>query len=56
MRRSEPLAYRPFFAQATIFMCLILGFSVYWIRRKHYEMFLILHIALSVLMLITMVL
>lgn len=42
--------------QATVFMCFILGFSVYWMRRKHYELFLILHIVISILVLITMIL
>ncbi|KAH6665316.1 ferric-chelate reductase [Plectosphaerella plurivora] len=41
---------------ATVFMCFILGFSVYWMRRKQYELFLILHIGLSILMLVTMIL
>lgn len=35
-------------------MCLILGFSVYWLRRKHYETFLMLHIVLSIFVLLTM--
>ncbi|CRK20040.1 hypothetical protein BN1723_017823 [Verticillium longisporum] len=39
---------------ATVLMCLILGFSVYWLRRKHYETFLILHIVLSIFVLLTM--
>ncbi|EEY17807.1 ferric-chelate reductase [Verticillium alfalfae VaMs.102] len=40
--------------QATVLMCLLLGFSVYWLRRKHYETFLILHIVLSIFVLLTM--
>lgn len=35
-------------------MCAIVGFSFYWIRRRQYELFLILHIGLSILVLITM--
>lgn len=42
--------------KATAFMCLILGSSVYWMRRKHYELFLILHIIISILVLITIIL
>jgi hypothetical protein len=40
--------------QATIFMCFILVFSVYWMRRRHYETFLFLHILLSIFVLVTM--
>lgn len=40
--------------QATIAMSLLLGLSVYWLRRYQYEMFLIVHIALSALVLVTM--
>ncbi|CAG9992949.1 unnamed protein product [Clonostachys byssicola] len=39
---------------ATIFMCSLVGLSVYWLRRRQYEVFLILHIVLSILVLITM--
>ncbi|EOA83661.1 uncharacterized protein SETTUDRAFT_94116 [Exserohilum turcica Et28A] len=33
---------------ATIAMCALLAFSLYGIRRKHYDMFLITHISLSI--------
>ncbi|TDZ13457.1 Ferric/cupric reductase transmembrane component B [Colletotrichum spinosum] len=39
---------------ATAGMCFLLIASVFWMRRKHYELFLILHILLSILTLITM--
>ncbi|KAL6788757.1 ferric reductase like transmembrane component domain-containing protein [Trichoderma sp. SZMC 28012] len=39
---------------ATIFMCALLTLSVYWIRRRFYEAFLIIHIGLSILILFTM--
>ncbi|KAL7809447.1 ferric reductase like transmembrane component domain-containing protein [Trichoderma gracile] len=39
---------------ATISMCLLLVFSVYWIRRRFYEAFLLIHIGLSILILFTM--
>uniref|UniRef100_A0A8H7K382 FAD-binding FR-type domain-containing protein n=1 Tax=Bionectria ochroleuca TaxID=29856 RepID=A0A8H7K382_BIOOC len=39
---------------ATIFMCSLVGLSVYWLRRRQYEVFLLLHIILSILVLITM--
>ncbi|KAF1961944.1 ferric-chelate reductase-like protein [Byssothecium circinans] len=39
---------------ATLFMCLLLIFSVYGLRRSHYEIFLTLHIGLSVIALLTM--
>ncbi|PKS11020.1 hypothetical protein jhhlp_002779 [Lomentospora prolificans] len=39
---------------ATIAMCAILGFSVFWMRRQMYEIFLLLHIVLSIIVLITM--
>ncbi|KAJ9149326.1 Ferric reductase like transmembrane component [Pleurostoma richardsiae] len=39
---------------ATILMCLLLGLSVFWMRRKVYEAFLILHIVLSVVILFAM--
>lgn len=35
-------------------MCFILIFSVFWLRRNLYELFLVVHIVLSVLVLITM--
>ncbi|KAJ4298240.1 hypothetical protein N0V90_006139 [Kalmusia sp. IMI 367209] len=34
---------------ATIFMCALLAFSVYGLRRSHYEIFLTLHIIFSVI-------
>ena len=40
--------------QATIFMCAVLGFSFYWFRRSQYELFLFVHIGLSLLVLVTM--
>ncbi|KAH7309787.1 ferric-chelate reductase [Stachybotrys elegans] len=39
---------------ATVGMCALLGLSIYWMRRNQYEVFLILHILLSVLVLVTM--
>ncbi|KAF1968416.1 ferric-chelate reductase-like protein [Bimuria novae-zelandiae CBS 107.79] len=39
---------------ATVFMCALLAFSVYGIRRSHYEIFLTLHIVFSVIVLLTM--
>ncbi|GJC84319.1 ferric/cupric reductase transmembrane component B [Colletotrichum liriopes] len=39
---------------ATLGMVALLVASVYWMRRKQYELFLILHILLSILTLITM--
>ncbi|KND87213.1 Ferric reductase transmembrane component 5 [Tolypocladium ophioglossoides CBS 100239] len=39
---------------AMTFMCLLLPCSVYWMRSQHYEAFLIVHIVLSVLLLLTM--
>jgi len=39
---------------ATIAMCALLAFSFYGIRRAHYEMFLVTHIALSIATLWTM--
>ncbi|KID93554.1 ferric-chelate reductase, partial [Metarhizium majus ARSEF 297] len=39
---------------ATVFMCLLVGCSAFWIRRRRFEAFLIIHIALSVLILATM--
>lgn len=35
-------------------MCLVFGFSFYWIRRQQYELFLILHIVLSIALLFFM--
>jgi hypothetical protein len=40
--------------QATIVMCLILVVSLYGLRKHFYETFLILHIYLSLVVLITM--
>lgn len=39
---------------ATILMCALLAFSVYGLRRSHYEIFLTLHILVSVFVLLTM--
>ncbi|UKZ94515.1 uncharacterized protein TrAFT101_009386 [Trichoderma asperellum] len=39
---------------ATVFMCALLILSVYWIRRRFYETFLVIHIGLSILLLLTM--
>jgi len=39
-------------AQATITMSLLLLFSVSWLRIKFYEVFLVLHVALSVITLV----
>jgi hypothetical protein len=41
-------------SQATVFMCALVAMSFYWIRKKHYETFLVSHIVLSILMLVTM--
>lgn len=40
--------------QATVAMCALVAFSFYWIRRQQYELFLILHIVLSIIVLLTM--
>ncbi|KAJ6442753.1 ferric-chelate reductase [Purpureocillium lavendulum] len=40
---------------ATVFMSLlVVPCSIYWMRRRHYEMFLIIHIVLSIVVLLTM--
>ncbi|KAF2864728.1 ferric reductase like transmembrane component-domain-containing protein [Massariosphaeria phaeospora] len=39
---------------ATIFMCALLAFSVYGLRRSHYEIFLVTHIVFSIIVLLTM--
>ncbi|KAF5544259.1 ferric-chelate reductase [Fusarium phyllophilum] len=39
---------------ATIFICLLVGLSVFWVRRENYEFFLITHIILSFWILVTM--
>ncbi|KAL7941304.1 ferric reductase like transmembrane component domain-containing protein [Trichoderma barbatum] len=39
---------------ATVLMCALLPLSVYWIRRRFYEAFLIIHIGLSIIILLTM--
>lgn len=39
---------------ATVLMSLLLGFSLFWFRRNTYEMFLIVHIGFSVVILYTM--
>jgi hypothetical protein len=35
-------------------MSLLIGASFYWIRRQHYELFLVVHIIMSIIVLITM--
>ena len=35
-------------------MALLLGFSFFWVRRQHYETFLIVHIIMSIIVLVTM--
>ncbi|KAJ4251004.1 hypothetical protein NW762_011654 [Fusarium torreyae] len=35
-------------------MSLLVGASFYWIRRQHYELFLVVHIVMSILVLVTM--
>lgn len=35
-------------------MALLVGFSFFWVRRQHYETFLIVHIIMSVIVLVTM--
>lgn len=37
-------------------MCALVGASVFWLRRNRYEAFLVIHIALSVIILVTMLL
>lgn len=37
-----------------MFICLLVGFSVFWVRRQNYEFFLITHIILSFWILVTM--
>ncbi|KAL0930073.1 ferric-chelate reductase [Colletotrichum truncatum] len=39
---------------ATIFLCLLVALSAFWFRRRQYECFLIVHILLSILILVTM--
>ncbi|KAI1055609.1 hypothetical protein LB505_010009 [Fusarium chuoi] len=39
---------------ATIVMSLLVGASFYWIRRQQYELFLVVHIIMSIILLITM--
>ncbi|RMZ76995.1 hypothetical protein DV738_g4604, partial [Chaetothyriales sp. CBS 135597] len=39
---------------ATVFLCMIVGLSVFWFRRQQYELFLVLHIGLSILILLGM--
>ncbi|KAI9150852.1 ferric-chelate reductase [Paramyrothecium foliicola] len=39
---------------ATVFMSLIVILSVFWLRRRHYEIFLVAHVILSALVLATM--
>ena len=40
---------------ATILMSLLLGFSVFWMRRRFYELFLVIHIVFSVFIILGMV-
>ncbi|EPE06998.1 ferric-chelate reductase [Ophiostoma piceae UAMH 11346] len=40
---------------ATILMSLLLGFSIFWMRRRFYELFLIIHIVFSVFIILGMV-
>lgn len=35
-------------------MSLLVGASFYWIRRQQYELFLVVHIIMSIIVLITM--
>ncbi|KAG6228144.1 hypothetical protein E4U26_001213 [Claviceps purpurea] len=39
---------------ATVVMCALVACSIYWLRRKNYELFLILHVVMSVVVLATM--
>ncbi|KAG5664952.1 hypothetical protein KAF25_008686 [Fusarium avenaceum] len=39
---------------ATIVMSLLVGASFYWIRRQQYELFLVVHIIMSIILLVTM--
>ncbi|KAF4446879.1 hypothetical protein F53441_9510 [Fusarium austroafricanum] len=39
---------------ATIVMSLLVGASFYWIRRQQYELFLVVHIIMSIALLVTM--
>ncbi|KAF7557597.1 hypothetical protein G7Z17_g508 [Cylindrodendrum hubeiense] len=39
---------------ATIIMSILVGLSCYWIRRQQYELFLVIHIGMSVIVLVTM--
>ncbi|KAG6012106.1 hypothetical protein E4U54_007723 [Claviceps lovelessii] len=39
---------------ATVVMCALVVCSIYWFRRKNYELFLVLHIVMSVVVLVTM--
>ncbi|GKU08506.1 unnamed protein product [Fusarium langsethiae] len=39
---------------ATIVMSLLVGASFYWIRRQQYELFLVVHIIMSIFLLVTM--
>ncbi|SPJ75336.1 related to ferric reductase Fre2p [Fusarium torulosum] len=39
---------------ATIVMSLLVGASFYWIRRQQYELFLVVHIIMSIIVLVTM--
>lgn len=35
-------------------MSILLGLSFYWIRRQQYELFLIVHIVMSIIVLVAM--
>lgn len=37
-------------------MCILMGASLFWFRRNIYETFLVLHIVLSLIVLVTMLL
>ncbi|TWU76323.1 hypothetical protein ED733_005895 [Metarhizium rileyi] len=39
---------------ATVLMCALVACSIYWLRRQKYELFLILHIGMSLVVLVTM--
>ena len=56
-RKSYKKTYtRPYLTlvQATIVMCLMLGASVYALRNKHYDLFLVLHILLAIVFLVAL--
>ncbi|KFG87192.1 hypothetical protein MANI_113140 [Metarhizium anisopliae] len=39
---------------ATVLMCALMACSIYWLRRQKYELFLVLHIGMSIFILVTM--